>query len=57
MFPQNLVKGQQKTSVAKNRKANSNIFAIYFEEIQEKVAKTWRIPPEVVEEHKDIESF
>jgi hypothetical protein len=37
------------TSFAKERKTNSNIFATYFKEILEKVAKTWRIPPKVVE--------
>jgi hypothetical protein len=42
---------------AKERKANSSIFVMYFDEIQEKVVETWRIPPEVVEEHKDIENF
>jgi hypothetical protein len=30
---------------------------IYLEEIKEKVAKSWRILPEVVEEHKDIIYF
>jgi hypothetical protein len=45
------------TSVTRERKANSSIFVTYFEEIQEKVVETWRIPPEVVEEHKDIENF
>jgi hypothetical protein len=33
------------TSDEKERNANSNIFAMYFEEIQEMVAETWRIPP------------
>jgi hypothetical protein len=32
-------------------------FLMYFDEMQEKVAETWRIPPEVVEEHKNIANF
>jgi hypothetical protein len=44
-------------SDAKTRKANSSTFAMYFDEIQEKVVETWRIPPEVVEEHKHIANF
>jgi hypothetical protein len=45
------------TSITKERKTNSSIFVTYFEEIHEKVVETWRIPPEVVEEHKDIPNF
>jgi hypothetical protein len=45
------------TSVAKERKRNSGIFVTYLDEIQEKVAETWRIPLEVVEEHKNIANF
>jgi hypothetical protein len=30
---------------------------MYLEEIQEKVEDAWRIPPEVVEEHKKIAYF
>jgi hypothetical protein len=45
------------TTVARERKTNSNIFVTYLEEIQEKVAETWRIPPEVVEEYKKIANF
>jgi hypothetical protein len=45
------------TTVTKDRKENTNIFKTYFEEIQEKVAETWRIPPEVVEEYKMIANF
>ena len=33
------------------------IFEMYLEEIQEKVEDAWRIPPEVVEEHKNIANF
>jgi hypothetical protein len=39
------------TSNAKQRKENANIFAMYYDEMQEKIANTWRIPPEMVEEH------
>jgi hypothetical protein len=41
----------------KERKSNSSIFAMYFDEMQEKVAETWRIPPKVAEEHKNISNF
>jgi len=45
------------TTVIREIKSKSNIFTKYMEEIQEKVPKTWRIPPEVVEEHKKISNF
>jgi hypothetical protein len=45
------------TSVARERKTNSSIFVLHFEEIQEKVVETWRIPLEVVEENKEITIF
>jgi hypothetical protein len=30
---------------------------MYYDEMQEKIANTWRIPPEVVEEHQSIDNF
>jgi len=30
---------------------------MYFDEIKEKMANTWRIIPEVVEEHQGVENF
>jgi hypothetical protein len=44
-------------SVSKDRKENTIIFKTYLEEIHEKVAETWRIPPEVVEQYKTISKF
>jgi hypothetical protein len=44
-------------TIAKDRQENTNIFKTYLEEIQEKVAETWRIPPEVVEQYKTIANF
>jgi hypothetical protein len=32
----------------KQRKANASIFGMYIQEMQEKIADTWRISPEVV---------
>jgi hypothetical protein len=45
------------TSYKKQRKANANIFALYYDEMQENMTNTWRIPPKVVEEHKSIANF
>jgi hypothetical protein len=45
------------TSDAKQRKENSSIFSMYFDEMKENIANTWRIPPEVVEEHQGVENF
>jgi hypothetical protein len=45
------------TSYAKERKVNSNIFFMYYEEMQENLADTWRIPPKVVEENQHIAKF
>jgi hypothetical protein len=45
------------TSATKERMANSSIFSMYFDEMREKVDDTWRIPPEGVEEHKNIDNF
>jgi hypothetical protein len=42
------------TSDTKKRKANTNIFVMYYDEMQEKLEKTWRIPPEVVQENQII---
>jgi hypothetical protein len=39
---------------AKQRKSNSSIFGMYIQEMQEKIANTWRISPEVVKEHEGI---
>jgi hypothetical protein len=30
---------------------------MYFDEMRENIANTWRIPPEVVEEHQGISYF
>jgi len=45
------------TSDTKQRKENANIFTTYYNEMQEKIANTWRIPLEVVEEHQSIANF
>jgi hypothetical protein len=42
---------------AKQRKSNTSIFGMYIQEMQEKIANTWRISPEVVKEHEGIANF
>jgi len=41
----------------KHRKANTIIFGMYLEEMQENIVDTWRISPEVVKENEGIENF
>jgi hypothetical protein len=36
---------------------NSSIFCMYIQEIQEKIADTWRVSPEVVKENEGITNF
>jgi hypothetical protein len=45
------------TSDPKKRKEISIIFSMLFDEMQEKLANTWRIPPKVVKEHQIIDKF
>jgi hypothetical protein len=45
------------TSDEKQSKANSSIFSMYYDEMWEKIANTWRIPPKVVKEHQSIANF
>jgi hypothetical protein len=45
------------TSDAKQRKENSSIFSMYYDEMQENIANTWRILPEVVRKNQGIADF
>jgi hypothetical protein len=42
---------------SKKRNHNSNIFGMYIQEMQENIADTWIISPEVVKEHEGIANF
>jgi hypothetical protein len=42
---------------SKQRKANASILGMYIQEMQEKIANTWRISPKVVKENEGMANF
>jgi hypothetical protein len=45
------------TSDSKTRSENAGMFAGYYNDLQEIIANTWRIMPEVVMQYRDIANF
>jgi hypothetical protein len=41
----------------KNKSANAGMFTGYYNDLQESIANTWRITPEVVGQYRDIANF
>jgi hypothetical protein len=47
----------QHTLDVKERKTNSSIFYMYYDDMWENIDNTWRIPPEVVRSNQGITYF
>jgi hypothetical protein len=45
------------TTDPKEKKINNDVFMLYLMEIQNRLADTWRISPETVQEFGQIENF
>jgi hypothetical protein len=45
------------TSDSKKISGNANTFSRYLSDIQDNIANTWRMPPEVITQHQGIANF